>query len=157
MNWEAIGALGEVIGALAVVASLIYLASQIRHNNKLAKNDSLQTVLQSEMNFAAIIIQNAGIWDRVIAGESFSDREENRKATILYNLYLLDSANRYFQFKSGYLDNEAWEGRKMTLHLLVKWPMFETWRNSLGASGHSKEFLRVMDTIHAEETGKNRT
>ena len=44
MNWEAIGAIGEVIGALAVVASLIYLASQIRQNNKLARNDSLQTV-----------------------------------------------------------------------------------------------------------------
>ena len=110
--------------------------------------------LQSEMNFASIIIQNAEIWDRVIAGESFHSREEKRKATILYNLYLLDSANRYFQFRTGYLDNEAWEGRKKTLHLLVKWPMFEVWRDSLGASGHSREFLEVMDKIRAEETGE---
>ena len=157
MNWEAIGAIGEVIGALAVVASLIYLASQIRLNNKLARNDSLQTVLQSEMNFASIIIQNADIWDRVIAGESFTDREENRKATILFNLYLLDSANRYFQFSTGYLDNEAWEGRRETLHQLVRWPMFETWRTSLGASGHSKEFLKVVDDIRAEEVRRSDT
>jgi hypothetical protein len=33
MNWEAIGAVGEIIGALAVVVSLIYLATQIRVQN----------------------------------------------------------------------------------------------------------------------------
>ena len=155
MNWDAIGAIGEVIGALAVVASLIYLASQVRHNNRLARNDSLQTVLQSEMNFASIIIREAEIWDRLIAGETFTDKEENRKATILYNLYILDSANRYYQHSSGYLRDAAWEGRKRTLHQLVNWPMFETWRHSLGASGHSKEFLEVIDQIKAEEIQKS--
>jgi len=35
MNWEAIGAVGEIAGAVAVVLSLIYLASQIRHSNRL--------------------------------------------------------------------------------------------------------------------------
>ena len=30
MNWEAIGAIGEILGAMAVFASLIYLAIQIR-------------------------------------------------------------------------------------------------------------------------------
>ena len=157
MNWEAIGAIGEVIGALAVVASLIYLAGQVRHNNQLARNDSLQAVLQSEMNFAAIIIDNAGIWDRLIAGETFTDREERRRATILYNLYLVDSANRFNQFKSGFLENQNWESRLLTLHNLVKWPMFEVWRESLGAKGHSKDFLNLIDEIRAEETGANGT
>jgi len=32
MNWEAIGAIGEIVGALAVVASLAYLVIQIRQN-----------------------------------------------------------------------------------------------------------------------------
>ncbi len=31
MNWDAIGAIGEIIGALAVVATLAYLALQVRH------------------------------------------------------------------------------------------------------------------------------
>ena len=30
MNWEAVGAFGEVVGALAVVVTLVYLARQIR-------------------------------------------------------------------------------------------------------------------------------
>lgn len=30
MNWEAIGALGEIIGAIAVFGTLLYLAIQIK-------------------------------------------------------------------------------------------------------------------------------
>ena len=32
MNWDAIGAVGEIIGALAVVLTLGYLAIQTRHS-----------------------------------------------------------------------------------------------------------------------------
>jgi len=34
MNWDAIAAIGEIIGALAVFISLIYLAVQIRQNTR---------------------------------------------------------------------------------------------------------------------------
>lgn len=34
MNWEAIGAIGEVLGAIGVIATLGYLAAQIRHNTR---------------------------------------------------------------------------------------------------------------------------
>ncbi|MDG2250335.1 MAG: hypothetical protein P8N11_05780 [Gammaproteobacteria bacterium] len=34
MNWDAIGAMGEVVGALAVVTALLILLIQVRHNNK---------------------------------------------------------------------------------------------------------------------------
>ncbi len=32
MNWDAIGAIGEIVGTAAVVASLLYLAVQTRSN-----------------------------------------------------------------------------------------------------------------------------
>ena len=35
MNWEALGAIGELLGAIGVIATLGYLAFQIRQNNKL--------------------------------------------------------------------------------------------------------------------------
>jgi hypothetical protein len=44
MNWNAVGAIGEILGALAVFISLVYLASQIRANT-----------LQSRASMAAII------------------------------------------------------------------------------------------------------
>ena len=33
MNWEALGAIGEIVGAVAVIATLAYLAVQIRQNS----------------------------------------------------------------------------------------------------------------------------
>ena len=45
MNWEAIGAIGEIIGAIAVFLSLIYLALQIRSNTNVEKAAALREVL----------------------------------------------------------------------------------------------------------------
>ncbi len=33
MNWDAVGALAEVAGAIGVLLTLVYLAVQIRHNS----------------------------------------------------------------------------------------------------------------------------
>jgi hypothetical protein len=34
MNWEAVGAIGEVAGALVVAATLAFLVVQVRQNSK---------------------------------------------------------------------------------------------------------------------------
>lgn len=40
MNWEAIAAVGEGIGAFAVIASLVYVASQIRLANRISVREA---------------------------------------------------------------------------------------------------------------------
>ena len=42
MNWDAIGAVGEIMSALAVVVTLIYLSAQIRHS-KAALEENTRT------------------------------------------------------------------------------------------------------------------
>ena len=34
INWEAIGAVGEIAGAIAVIATIFYLSLQIRQNSR---------------------------------------------------------------------------------------------------------------------------
>ncbi|MCZ6894275.1 MAG: hypothetical protein O7H40_09540 [Gammaproteobacteria bacterium] len=51
MNWDAISAVGEVVGALAVVLSLLYLALQIRHSSKMAEDAAFRDV------FSAVTVQ----------------------------------------------------------------------------------------------------
>ena len=43
MNWEALGAIGELIGAVAVMATLIYLAIQIRQNTQQQEKNELSS------------------------------------------------------------------------------------------------------------------
>ena len=45
LNWEALGAIGELVGAVAVVASLAYLAVQIRQSTSQSRLNT--TVIQA--------------------------------------------------------------------------------------------------------------
>ena len=44
MNWEAIGAVGEIASAIGVIASLIYLASQIRIQNSESQSRAISDI-----------------------------------------------------------------------------------------------------------------
>lgn len=46
MSWEAIGAIGELVGAIAVIATIGYLAVQIRHSSKIASIQASQHLLE---------------------------------------------------------------------------------------------------------------
>jgi len=45
MDWDAISAIGDIVGALGVIASLVYLSIQIRRSDETARAQSLQSVL----------------------------------------------------------------------------------------------------------------
>ena len=57
MNWEAIGAIGEIVGAAAVIITLIYLASQVRtarkatlDQNRLTRSAAIREIILSTAN-----------------------------------------------------------------------------------------------------------
>lgn len=50
MNWEAIGAIGEAVGAIAVIVTLFYLAVQIHQNNRNVE-ESIRTLRLNAMGF----------------------------------------------------------------------------------------------------------
>jgi hypothetical protein len=53
MNWDAIGAVGEIIGALAVVVSVVYLAAQVKKQtteSQLAATRELSTLYNDCLN-----------------------------------------------------------------------------------------------------------
>ena len=54
MNWNAIGAIGEILGAIAVVATLIYLTVQLRQNSLQIRLGSSQTAAS---NYSGRVIQ----------------------------------------------------------------------------------------------------
>ena len=55
MEWDAIGAIGEIIGATAVVLTVFYLAVQIRSSRKATNSETERHLLQVwDDNFAAL-------------------------------------------------------------------------------------------------------
>ncbi len=155
MNWEAIGAVGEIIGAIAVVVSLIYLSIQIRAGTKATKAAAFQAAVQSEMDFASIVIENAGTWEKIVTDAPLSEGEETRAAIVLYNLFMLDSERRFHQYNAGYLEAAAWDGRLRSLPLVVKFSIFERWKSSLGGMAHSADFLELLDELSSDDPTPN--
>ena len=56
MNWEAIGAGGEVFGALGVMVTLIYLATQIRVQNRESRIASVHEISEGYRQLVAEMI-----------------------------------------------------------------------------------------------------
>ncbi len=50
MNWEAIGTIAEIAGAVGVIVSLIYLAIQVRHNSRQTGSQALQVAIHTYLN-----------------------------------------------------------------------------------------------------------
>jgi len=65
VNWEAISAIGQIVGALAVVISLIYLAREIRSNARSARMASVGT-LNRWLGQLATHPHLAEVWSRGI-------------------------------------------------------------------------------------------
>ena len=59
MNWEAIGAIAELLGALGVIVSLIYLAAQIRQSTRSACSASFQAAAAEAGQIYRVIAENS--------------------------------------------------------------------------------------------------
>ena len=81
MNWEAIGAIGEITGAMAVVITLLYLARQVQH----ARREQQITAVRANRNERREYFTMArdspylpGILCKSQAGEALTPEEEQR-------------------------------------------------------------------------------
>ncbi len=80
MNWEAIGAVGEVLGAAGVIITLAYLAVQMRQSNRLAKRAAVQSVLAGRAEMNRFIASDPVLNDLVLKGmESPDDLDEGER------------------------------------------------------------------------------
>ncbi len=157
------GAIGEMIGAIGVVVTLIYLTKQIRQNTlamdearKLAlaqtyqmRSDALQSMIvraaESE-HIGPIIIKltELGYPGRVTALEQLSSEERGR-----FRLWQIAQQthwdNMYFQYEHGYLDAESYEDSfKVRVRRLAP-----TWR-ALDLMAVRRSFLEEIERLERE-------
>jgi hypothetical protein len=68
MNWEAIGAIGEVVGAVVVIITLVYLTIQLRQNTKAIEHSSYWGVFDDAYQWMYKLIENPEISELYLAG-----------------------------------------------------------------------------------------
>ena len=160
-----LGALGEFLGSIAVLATLVYLAVQIRQNThamdenrKLAlaqtyqmRSDALQMMLVEAADSEHIgplitKLTRAGYPEDITALRKLSHLERGR-----FRMWQIAQQthwdNMYFQYQQGFIDEEYYQDsfRQRVQRLAPTW-------KELNVTGARRSFVDEIDSIMAEVT-----
>ena len=145
MNWDAIGAIGELLAALGVLASLLYLASQIRMNNKMTWSQNVHTRTDRIMRVLELQLHPE---IRKSLGNAFNPSKEILPADFIPLETLVGSALAAFyddfqHHQAGLLDDAAFDIQRKIIaaFLVLDW----------GASLWEEHFKRHYPPDFAEE------
>ena len=133
--------LAEIVAAVGVILSLLFVGFQIQDGNRERIAATIQAALDSEMAFQAEVARHAGTWDKVSRGLALAEGEETRLAITLFGMLMTVYENQFHQYNSGYLSRPPSE----LLETAVHFPVFELWRATGGAVSRSPEFIRLAD------------
>ncbi len=157
MSWQDLGSIGEMISAIAVVLSLIYLAFQIRQNTsqidqntEAARATAFDSSIGHTMDARQAIFENEDVariyHEGSIDPDSLSDHDRLRYRLIVHNV-LWSIWNIQSQAKVGGLATETQEAQLMILKRImsskgVRW----FWSNYQGEFGESfqKEVAGIL-------------
>jgi len=151
MSWSAVAAVAELLGALAVLASLLYLANQIRQNTAVARSAARLGITQAAMAGAATIAGDAEISDlffRSFSGEALEPREYFRLQVVCY-MICRQYENIHYQFQSGMLSPDEWQGFLENLRLFFETDLFNRYW-ALDQRMYSPVFRKLVEEIRAD-------
>ena len=141
-DWASIA---EILSAVAIVISLIFVGLQISDGNRETRAATTQAAMDAEMTFQSELVRNADVWEKVVIGGDLSDQVETRRATALFNMAMTSENNSFQMMRSGYIDYSGDALRRM-----VALPFFDVWKGSIGAGARSPEFLEYIETLRNE-------
>ena len=127
MNWEAIGAVGEIGGAIAVVATLFYLTVQIRHSNRESQVNVAWTITSALNELIALITatpDTASLWHRGCQDFDSLDEIEQEHFVLLMATWanVLMGLSRTKDLSK--VPGEYWDQVKVTFQMYMERPGF---------------------------------
>jgi hypothetical protein len=114
MNWEAIGAIGEIGGALGVIVTLIYLSVQLRQNTKASRLAAIQAANENSSRFSEMITSDPELGELVWRGLGAPDTldpSEKRRFIGALNVFMRREAVAFYLHKEGIMPEELWAAR----------------------------------------------
>jgi len=112
MNWEALGNIAAVIGALGVIVTLVYLARQVRDNTRQSTLGSIRAINASnDSAFEPIYIpENTRVWTTGLATPGRLNESERHVFDLLMVRIIASFDSTTYQYEQGALPAELYEG-----------------------------------------------
>ena len=152
MDITTLAAWGEFLGGIAVVISLVYLASQIRQNSRLLQVSTTVALGQGDIEISKLVIEHPEVMRIFSVGapnpESLSETERIR-----FDGYLLlcvrQFQQNYFVAQDGALKPALWEGEVKALACILKQAGPRKWWDGV-RFGFCDEFADFVDGLIRE-------
>ena len=113
MNWEAISAVSQMVGSIAVVFSVLYLAMQVHRSTRIAKlaaQDAAASALREVTKPFAENAELARVWR--IGLEDLQTLSAEEQARFFHSTYQFLKAFEtiHFHHVYGLMDEQIWQG-----------------------------------------------
>jgi hypothetical protein len=149
MTLQDLGNIGEFLGSIGVIASLVYLAIGIRQNTRSVRSSAYQAAVTSSVDVAATIATSEVLPDALSKGfrdfATLKGPERLRFAAYAYGLFR-SYENLYYQHGQGSIESDLWLGFRNMLLRDIKTPGLAAWWDSQ-PNIFSPEFQRYVDEL----------
>lgn len=112
MNWENIKIVLDIVGSLAIILSLIYVAKQLRQGTKSLKTSTRDSSFHSLMEWNYYVMSDAELaWIFISGCKDFDSLSEKQKARFLIVMasFFKVFENIYLHFLDQSVDSDVWE------------------------------------------------
>ena len=113
MNWAAIGAVSDMLGAAAVVLSLIYVAAEVRHNTTALSRAASADAIAGIRHWNETLIGDpamARIFSQGVEDMNALDEDGRTRFIVLMLNFLKTFEDMHYQFSKGAMEPEVWHG-----------------------------------------------
>ena len=152
MNWEAIGAIGEIVGAIAVVGSLLYLGTQVRIQNRESRATSVHEITEAYRHTLSALhdVDNAELWVKAVKDfDGLTESERMRFVALFLNI-IKTFEEAYYQLQADRFDAHFWEGMLAQFGDLMSAPgAKQVW--GLRKHQFGRDFREFMDSLEQGE------
>lgn len=129
-TFQILGNLGEFIGALGVVISLVYLAQQMRQNTTSVRAASFNSMVQNSIRLLEHAFRDSEFADFLHRAETDPD-SLTRGERVRWDSYMTAAfrhfGNLVYQHRVGALDQQMWASYQRTLRDDLERPGWEAW------------------------------
>jgi len=147
MNWEAIGAVGEIVGAVAVVGTLAYLAMQIRQSNTAASISAKLEMTRQYSDFMDGLLENpelARTFREGSAGISLSEVDDELFRRQMSKCFWYFAA-QHFQYAVNAIGKDEWHQPRSMIYRVARRPGVKRWWDD-NKTEYTPIFVEFMDS-----------
>lgn len=151
MNWEAISAVGEILGAMAVVVTLFYLARQIRQNTIVTRAETTKDLYLASVQSIMELAGNdelAKTWTDI---RRFPDIDTSRRWALFQSFFRLYELQHNF-YRQGLLDDEIADSYARVIQMFGASRHFPEYWDNARKTFHP-EFAIYVDDLLQQDTG----